>query len=192
MKKFLLILAIVVVTAVIGLGIAWWWYNRPIDPVELSERELAVVEEKIEPLAPAEPVYEKGGKTILLSEREVNGLLNEYTQLGDQLKFEFATDALHARFETILPADVPVVGGKKLKGRARFFIKQEADGFSLALDDVTVWGISLPNDWLAGMKGKNLIEEFSPAGNAQQGEAVLAGVDSLKISPKGLEIQLKE
>ena len=72
------------------------------------------------PAAPAEPQYEKGTKEIILTERELNGLLNEHTTMGGQLKFELATDAIHARIETDLDPDLPVVGGKHLKAKARF------------------------------------------------------------------------
>jgi cytoskeletal protein RodZ len=58
----------------------WWWQNRPIQPVVLSPQEKTVVEAKVEAIQkPAEPTYEKGGKEIILTERELNGLLNANT-----------------------------------------------------------------------------------------------------------------
>lgn len=89
---------------------AWFWFNRPIKPVELSQQEVGVIEEKISTLE--EPTYEKGRKEIILTERELNGLLNENTDLGNQLKFSLGTDEIHARIETDLDEDLPVMGGK--------------------------------------------------------------------------------
>src|ERR1700712_5008394 len=75
--------------------------NRPIQPVVLSAQEKAVVEKKVEAIQkPAEPTYEKGSRDILLSERELNGLLNDETDLGQKLKIELGTDVILARLET--------------------------------------------------------------------------------------------
>ena len=61
-------------------------------------------------------------KEIILTERELNGLLNENTTFGKSVSFELATNAIHARVETDLDPDLPIVGGKRLKARARFLV----------------------------------------------------------------------
>lgn len=178
----LLVLALV-------LGGVWWWLNRPIQPVILTAQEKVAVEAKVEAIQkPAEPKYEKGSKEIILTERELNGLLNENTTLGKSVSFELATNAVHARVETDLDPDLPVVGGKRFKARARFFVSEVPGEASLILDDVTVWGVSLPNDWLAGMKGRNLLGEI--LGGGKNGR--IAGVEELKIEPGKLIIRLAE
>ena len=189
-----LIGVIAVLLVVIGLI---WWNNRAIKPVQLSVEEKAAVEAKVEalqveapaaPAAPAEPSYEKGKKEIVLTDRELNGLLNEHTTLGDKLKFELGTDAINARLETDLDPDLPVVGGKKLKARARFTVKTEGGVPSLVLEDLTVWGVSLPNDWLAQLKGKDLLGEILGGGKGGQ----VAGIEEMKVEPGRLRIRLKE
>lgn len=195
---------IVVLLTCIGL---WLWFNRPIKPVQLSPSEKTVVEQKVQsiqqppaatpranlpesgtPGTPAnpEPKYEKGSRDIVLTERELNGLLNEQ-QLGDKLKFELATDAVHVRLETDLDPELPIVGGKHLKARARFLVKSDATGSHLVIEDVTVWGISLPNEWLGQLKGKDLLGE---AIGGKGGK--IAGVEEMKIEPGQLKIRLKE
>lgn len=177
------------VVLLLVLGGLWWWINRPIQPVILTAQEKQVVEAKVEAIQkPAEPKYEKGSKEIILTERELNGLLNENTTLGKSLSFELATNAIHARVETDLDPDLPVVGGKRLKARARFFVGEVPGETSLILDDVTVWGVSLPNDWLAGMKGRDLLGEV--LGGGKRGK--LAGVEEFKIEPGKLVIRLAE
>lgn len=186
---------VVVLIAIIG---AMWWHNRPIKPVQLTVQEKAVVQQKVEalqnveapvpPAAPVEPQYEKGKREIILTEHELNGLLNEHTQLGEKLKFELARDAVHARIETDLDPDLPVVGGKHLKARARFIVKT-ADGTpSLILDDLTVWGVSLPNDWLAQLKGKDILGEVLGGGKGGK----VAGIEEMSVEPGQLKILLKE
>ncbi len=174
------------------LGVFWWWHNRPIRPVVLSEQEKQQVEQKVEaiqagPEEPEEPGYEPGKKSIVLTERELNGLLNERTNLGDKVRFELATDAIHARLESDLDEDLPLFGGRKLKARARFLVSQDEAGTHFVIDDVTVWGVSLPNDWLGGLKGRDLIGE---ALGGKPGS--LAGVKSIEVVPGEIRVELKE
>ncbi len=167
----------------------WWWQNRPIRPIVLSVEEKAAVEAKVEAIQkPAEPNYEKGSKEIILTERELNGLLNENTDLGKTVSFQLATNAIHARVETDLDPDLPVVGGRHLKARARFLVSDVPGKVSFILDDLTVWGISLPNDWLAGFKGRNLLAEVLGGGN----NGKVPGVEEFKVEPGRLIIRLAE
>lgn len=197
-KSCLLIGLIVLLLGVIAAGGVLWWLNRPIKPVVLSEPEMEVVEAKVEAIqsgkAPEEirvdldePVYEKGSKEIVLTERELNGLLNKNTTLGDSLRFELATNAVHARLEMDLDEDLPVVGGKRLKAKARFFVKTGDGPPELSLDDVTVWGVSLPNEWLGNLKGKNFFGEILGTG-----EGGIPGVEEFVVERGRLRIRLKE
>ena len=179
------------VVLLLVLGGVWWWHNRPIQPVQLSVQEKAAVEAKVEAIQkPAEPKYEKGSKEIVLTERELNGLLNEKTTLGKTVSFELATNAIHARVESDLDKDLPIVGGKHLKARARFLVSDVPGQASFILDDVTVWGISLPNDWLAGLKGHDLLGEILGGGKSKTGK--VPGVEEFKIEPGRLIIRLAD
>ena len=180
----------IIVVLLVTAGL-WFWFNRPIKPVQLSAAEKTAVEQKVEAIQqekPAEPTYEKGSRDIVLTERELNGLLNEKTTLGGKLKFELGTDVVYARLETDLDPDIPVVGGKKLKARARFFVKTEGGVPSLVLDDLTVWGVSVPNDWLGQMKGKDLLGQILGGGKG----GTVAGIEEMKVEPGQLKIRLKE
>jgi len=182
-----LITVIVILTVILGV---YWWHNRPIKPVQLSVQEKAAVEAKLEAVqtpTPAQPTYQKGAKEIILTERELNGLLNENTTLGEKLKFELVEGAVHARIETDLDKDLPLVGGKRLKAHARFFVSTEFDRPRLVLDDLTIWGISLPNDWLGGLKGQDLLDQTV----GSQGGG-LAGVKEIKVEPGHLVIRLAD
>ncbi|RPJ34846.1 MAG: hypothetical protein EHM17_04980 [Verrucomicrobiaceae bacterium] len=176
---------IVLAVLALVLGGLWWWYNRPIRPVELSAQEKAVVEQKVEAIQkPAEPGYEKGSKEIILTERELNGLLHQNTTLGDSLEFELVTNAIHARIEFDLDPGLPIVGGKRLKARARFLVSGDPGRAALILDDLTVWGVSLPNDWLGGIKGQDLLGQALGGG--------IGGVEEFKVERGKLLIRLAE
>ena len=186
----------IIAVLVVAIGVIWW-NNRPIKPVQLTAEEKVVVQQKVEAIQqvekpaetkPSEPTYEKGKKEIVLTERELNGLLNEHTTLGQKLKLELATDAVHARYETDLSPDLPVVGGKRLKARARFLIKT-TDGIpSLVLDDLTLWGVSLPNDWLGQLKGKDILSDILGGGKGGK----ISGIEEMRVSSGELKIKLKE
>lgn len=184
----LLTAAVCAVVFVLVLGGLWWWFNRPIQPVVLTPPEKAAVEKKMEVIQkPDEPTYEKGAREIVLTERELNGLLNE-NGFGKSLKLELVTNAIHARFETDLDKDLPFVGGRRLKARARFLVGGTPGHPALVLDDMTVWGISLPNDWLAGMKGRDLLGE-AIGGKSGGG---FPGVEEFTVESGKLVIRLKE
>jgi hypothetical protein len=193
-RSCLLIGLAVVGTAAIAIGGAIWWYNRPIRPVELTQPEIQVVEEKLAVIQqpaeepPAVPDYQPGERQIVLTDREINGLIHQNTTLGDQIAFEFAPGAVHARIETLLPEDVPIMGGKKLRARARFIVDANGQVPAIVLEDLTVWGISLPNDWLGGLKGKNLLADML----GTEGETSIPGVESLTVERGRLVICLKE
>jgi hypothetical protein len=182
------ILASLAIVALI-LGGIWWWTSRPIKPVQLTPQEITVVEAKVEAIqSTPEATYEKGSKEIILTERELNGLLNENTQLGHSVSFQLARNAIFARVETDLDPGLPIIGGKRLKARARFITGGSAGQAALVLDDLTVWGISLPNDWLAGIKGRDLLGEVLGGGTPSG----IPGVEEFRIEPGRLIIRLAE
>ncbi|MBC8126797.1 MAG: hypothetical protein H8M99_06600, partial [Gloeobacteraceae cyanobacterium ES-bin-144] len=80
-----------------------------------------------------------------------------------------------------------IVGGKHLKAHARFIVSEIPGKAAFILDDVTVWGVSLPNDWLGGIKGRDLIGEILAAKNGK-----IAGVKEFKVEPGRLIISLDE
>jgi len=186
-----------------------WWTQRPIRPVVLSPQEKAAVEVKIKELeggtiplsppaasaragasAPAladKRTYVPGSKFLKLTEREVNGLLNLNTDLGDKVRIEFASDAVNAYLAIPIPEDFPIGGGTTLRMRGRFRVSIGGKGAPYAvLEDVTIFGLSLPKAWLGGIKGENLL------GDALGGGPVLQGVKSLKVEPGALVLEVEE
>lgn len=186
-RKVLLILLIAFLLIVSAGAVCYWWFNRPIEPTVLAEREQVALEQKLE--AVQERTYTPGGKTLVLSEREVNALLHKNTDLGDKLKIEFANDAVFARVQTDLDENFPVIGGRTLKAKARFRLVDDTQTPAIVLDDVTVWGVSLPNAWLAELKGKNLLPKL---GLDQGGSKVGEGIEEISVQNGEIIIRLAE
>jgi len=142
------------------------------------------------PTAEPERIYTPGSKTIRLTEREINGLLNQNTDLGKSLRLEFASDAINAYLVVPIPQDFPIGAGKMFRARGRFRLSIGNGGTPVAmLEDVTIFGVSLPKAWLGGLKGENLLNE---ACGQQQGGPVLKGIKSLRVEPGALVLQLED
>ena len=103
----LVIVGILFLLIIVAAATALWWWTRPIHATVLTAPSKQALEQKLEAAeagttgAPAEAPYEPGAKVIVLTEREVNGLL-EMNGLGDEVRIDFATDAIHARVRTDL------------------------------------------------------------------------------------------
>lgn len=202
-----LLALLVVVAATVAITI--WWVQRPIKPVVLTAAEKATVEEKLQHLGDpagagprgvavpdaAPPLeldrpYVAGSRVMRLTERELNGLLNANTDLGQSVRLEFGRDAINAYMVLPIPEDVPVVGGTVLRARGRFLVSLGNGGAPyVILEDVTVFGLSLPKAWLAGLKGENLIGQ---AMGQRNGAPVLQGIKSLRVEPGALVLEVSE
>ncbi|QQL45777.1 hypothetical protein [Sulfuriroseicoccus oceanibius] len=194
---FYAVLAVIgaAIVFVLGISATLWWLQRPIKPVELSAKESEVVEEKLTNLQEPESRYEEGSKNMVFTEREINGLINEHTELGDTLRIELDPDAVNAYLAVPIPEDSAILPGKQFKARARIEVELEDldNGLTrprLEIADVTVYGISLPNAWLGGIKGKDLGRELF--GGGRDSQLVIQGVEELRIERERIEIILAE
>jgi len=134
--------------------------------------------------------YVPGGKVVKLSEREINGLLNENTDLGKSVRLEFDQDAINAYLAVRIPQDFPIGGGRMFRARGRFRVSLGNGGKPYAiLEDVTVFGVSLPKAWLGGIKGENLLGE-AMTGNNQA--PLLKGIKSLRVEPGALVLEVED
>jgi hypothetical protein len=134
--------------------------------------------------------YVPGSKVFKLTDREINGLLNANTDLGQSVRLEFAQDAVNAYVAVRIPADFPIGGGKMFRARGSFRVSLGNGGAPYAvLEDVTVFGLSLPKAWLGGLKGENLIGQAVGEG---KGSAVLRGIKSLRVEPGALVLEVED
>jgi hypothetical protein len=138
----------------------------------------------------ADRPYVPGSKVLRLTERELNGLLNANTDLGQTVRLEFGRDAINAYVAAPIPEDVPILGGKMFRARGRFRVAV-TNGASpyLVMEDVTVFGLSLPQAWLGGLKGQNLLSEVMGERN---GTPVLQGIKSLRVEPGALVLEVDD
>ena len=170
-RFFIIVFLLLILVTAIGIGF-WWWQNRQLKPVLLTQTEKVELEERI---------YESGEKSFILSEREINGLIHEKTKLGKDIRVELVNDAIHLRVKTTLDEEVPLFGGKTVNLRARL-IASEEEGISI--DDVTIYGVSLPNAWLGDLKGVNLFEALD--------EQLPSGIKYFEVVNGEIRIELED
>jgi len=204
----LIALLLIIITTV---AITLWWMQRPIKPVVLSAKEKATVDQKLQQVSgtadnrpsaaaprnagpktmPAQDqFYVPGSKTLQLTERELNGLLNMNTELGKTVRLEFAQDAINAYLAVPIPQDFPIGGGKMFRARGRFRLSlSNGEAPYAILEDVTVLGLSLPKAWLGGLKGENLLAD---AVGERNGKPALRGVKSLRVIPCAIVLEVGE
>lgn len=212
----LLVLALVVVLTV---SITLWWIQRPIVPVVLDAPEQVVLDAKIDRLAapakdtpaipatqPAapptitddsgqppvrmDPPYQPGDRTLRITERELNALLNQNTDLGQSVRLELGQDAINAYMAIPLPEDFPIGGGKTFRAKARFKVSIGQGQPPMAvIEDVSVLGLSLPKAWLGDLKGQNLLGDTMVD---RQGNPLANGIKTLRVEPGQLVLEVEE
>lgn len=200
------------------VAITLWWIQRPIKPVVLTQQEKTIVDSKLRyveepesralgdlrrgnpanvtgepganPIPTENQPYVPGGKEVRLTQREINGLLNANTDLGKSVRIQFEQDAVDAYLAVPIPPDFPVLGGKMFRARGQFRVSIGNGGTPYAvLEDVSVFGLSLPKAWLGGIKGENLFGEAIGQGN---GGPVISGIKRLRIEPGALVLQVED
>ncbi len=199
--KHPLIITLSVLLALGGIATAttaWWLKSNfdpaPFMPVALNVQEQQALEQKLQVLntpADAPPVTDLEKRTIVLTEKEVNAWLAN-NELGESVQVRFDRGKITAAAILKLPDDFPALAGQKIKLSLSLMAQLNDAGrhFGLQIDDVTVGGLSLPNDWVGGLKGMNLVDESAKVDPAMQ--QFLKGIRQFEISNGAAMIRLNE
>ncbi len=138
-----------------------------------------------------EPYSEDPSKRrIALSERELNGLLAEGTDLAERLVIDLADDMASAKLLIDLDPDFPFLGGKTLKVSAGAELAYADRRPIVVLKGVSVWGVPIPNAWLGGLKNVDLVREFG--GDEGFWRSFADGIKDIRIEEGQLLIELQE
>lgn len=215
--NWLKILGIVVIASLIStlvavLVIKTYLFPNEFRPVSLSSSEEQVLDEKLDQLDPMrrtqalhknrapevqngrvvpERYSEEGAnREIVLTERELNALLAQNTDLATHLAIDLSEDLASAKLLIPLDEDFPMFGGQTLKVTAGLELAYTDSRPIVALRGISVWGVPLPNAWLGNIKNVDLVQEFG--GEKGFWKAFSDGVDEIKVSEERLKIRLKE
>ena len=129
-------------------------------------------------------------RQVRFTEREINALLANNTQLAQKVAINFSTNLASANVLLPLDPEFPILGGKTLKLNAGLDLRFADERPIVKLVGVSLWGVPIPNAWLGGLKNIDLVNEFG----TEEGfwKAFSDGIDALKVEDEGLLIQLKE
>jgi hypothetical protein len=204
--------AIVLFTIVVSVALAIWVMTRYIfprdfEPVELSKNEQVILDKKLSIFqgwsdsfsASAETTdntlqaekysEENADRTIEFSERELNALLANNTDLAQRLAINLSNNLASGKLLIPLDPDFPVMGGKTLKLTAGLELAYANERPIVVLKGVSVMGVPIPGAWLGGLKNVDLVSEFGDAGFWK---AFATGVEFIKVEEGQLVIKLKE
>jgi hypothetical protein len=214
----LLIVVIAVVTSIITVWLAMMYlFPKEFRPVSLSEREEKALEAKIErldssgtyagsgnsrvdynrqnrkpekPLKPERYSEEGAAREISFTEREINGLLANNTDLATRLAIDLSDDLASAKLLVPLDPEFPFIGGKTLKVTAGLELKYRNHKPVVAIKGVSIWGVPMPNAWLGGMKNVDLVSEFG----AEAGfwKSFSDGIEDIQVKDGHITIKLRE
>ena len=210
-----MVLAVIVTTIVART----WLFPRPFKPVVLSPQEEKRLEHKLEqferlddkplPMTKAlaskpqksdwlpdgrlkpEAYREKGAsREIVLTERELNGLLAKNTDLARKVAIDLSDDLVSARLLLPVDPDFPLLGGKILRVRAGLELAYRDRKPVVKIRGISIMGVPVPAAWLGGFKNVDLVQEFGH----DQGfwKAFSDGVEAVVVRERRLYVKLKE
>ena len=220
-KIFMIVLVTFIVTVGLTLlAVKYYLFPSEFKPVNLSEQEEQLLNQKLERLdsmqyltrkqrrdrgadteAPGkatdnsvlepEPYSEEGAdRTITLSERELNALLAKNTDLARKLAIDLSNDLVSAKLLVPVDEDFPIMGGQILKVRAGVELAYQNERAVVILKGVSVMGVPIPNAWLGGLKNIDLVEQYGA--DAGFWKSLSDGVQNIRIADGSVQIELKE
>ncbi len=203
------LLLVVLIAMLATIGITLWLvkvylFPSEFTPVTLSsqeQRQLSRKLERLDPTAPRdgttggaltpEPYSEAGAsREVRFSERELNALLANNTDLARKVAIDLSDDLISARILVPLDPDFPIFGGKTLRVRTGIEFAYQDGRPVVKLKGVSLMGVPLPNAWLGGLKNIDLVREFG----SDEGfwKAFADGVEAVRVEQGNLMLKLKK
>ncbi len=185
-------------------------YPSDFEPVELSAREQSALDAKLARLEglggferPAsnreddetwlrpEPYDEsEPNREISFSEREINSLIAQNTDLATRVAIDFSEDLASARLLIPIDPDFPLLGGKTLRVNAGVGLTYTGKRPVVLLKGISVMGVPIPNAWLGNLKNVDLVEQYGS--DTGFWRAFAAGVAQIEVEEGRLKIILHE
>lgn len=165
--------------------------TQPQKETQTSGNQDSKKDEKNEPDLEPEPYSEDPQKReINLSEKELNALLANNTDLAKRLAIDLSSDLASAKMLIHMQDDFPVIGGKTLRVNAGLEMSFANDKPIVILKGVSIMGVPIPNAWLGNLKNVDLVQEFGLESGFWKSFA--AGVEYVNVQDGMLQIKLKE
>ncbi len=146
--------------------------------------------ESVQALEPEPYREEPGSRQIVLSERELNALLANNTDLARKLAIDLSSDLVSAKLLVPVDEDFPVLGGQTIRVKAGMALSYANGRPLVILQGISIMGVPLPNAWLGGLKHVDLVKQYE--GDKGFWQAFMNGVSDLRVQEGELTIKLNE
>ena len=201
---------IVLVTMLVTVFVGWWVirtyiFPSELEPVELSRTEQVELGRKLRMIgvvratpasdgqtavAVPEPYSVEGAdRAVFFSERELNGLVADDSELAKNFAIDLADDLVSFTLLVPVPPDFPVMPGRIVRVRGGAEVAFAEGRPVVAIKGVSLMGVPVPNAWMGNLKNVDLVSEFGDAGFWA---AFADGVESVSVQEGRLYVQLKE
>jgi hypothetical protein len=140
--------------------------------------------------APSPYDESEANREISLSERELNSLIAQNTDLATRVVIDLSDDLASARLLIPVDLDFPLFGGKTLRVNAGVGLAYTGKRPVVRLKGISVMGVPIPNAWLGNLKNVDLVEQYGTDTGFWQ--AFAAGVAQLAVEEGRLKIKLRE
>jgi hypothetical protein len=132
-------------------------------------------------------------RELRFDERELNAIIARDPELARRLAIDLSQDLISVKLLVPLPPDFPVMGGQTVRVTAGAQVRQTTDPdgerrLSVIVTGVSLWGIPLPNAWIGGLRGTDLVERFGDDPGFWQ--ALAEGIDEVRVDDGELVVKL--
>ena len=136
--------------------------------------------------------YSEAGasREISFSERELNSMLANNSDLSKRLAIDLSDNLASAKVLVPFDQDFPVLGGRTLRVNTGLELDYRNERPVVILRGISVMGVPVPNAWLGNLKNVDLVEQFG--GNTGFWKSFADGVELIEIRDGQLHIELKE
>lgn len=122
---------------------------------------------------------------LRFSEREINALIARDPALAGRAAVRLSPGQISAGFLVDVPEELPLLGGRRLRVQTGNRLHSHGDRVEARLLGVSVGGIPLPEAWLGGFKGTDLLAS-SWLGTLG------AGIEALTVGDGWVDLRLAE
>ncbi len=142
-----------------------------------------------------EPYREKDApREVQFDERELNAIIARDPEMARRLAIDLSEDLVSVKLLVPLPPDFPFMGGQTLRLNAGAEVQQiptpVGSRLAVIVTGVSLWGVPLPNTWIGGLKGVDLVAEFGSEPGFWQ--SLADGVESVQVEEGQLVFRLAE
>ena len=129
-------------------------------------------------------------REINFTEKELNAMLANNTDLAKRLVIDLSSDLASAKMLIPMDPEFPILGGKTLRVNAGLNLSFANDRPVVILKGVSIMGVPIPNAWLGNLKNVDLVSEFG----MERGfwKTFAAGIEFIIVQDGKLQIKLKE